>query len=233
MAKKKSHERTTSYIVLGVVAIIAVLSLILLFSSAYTAAGKLSLMTKFSPGEVVQTAECNFPQSINDLVKWRSQRKNVPVVLEGCPWLVQEYCINENSGRCLQQCLAREQSPEGVCQGTGFAITAQVTLNFEECKRLATSFAQSSREALLTVGAIPKTTEAYNPCTGETENARSKTYSLAEPVQAYTRNEFERGDVTGLYANEQKEINALEYTLCADGRAAVTESGSERCSTMQ
>ncbi len=231
MAKKERSE-AISHTILGVVAITAVLSLVLLFSSAFNAAGKLSLIAKFSPGEVVQLSECNFPKDINDLVAWRSRRKNVPVLLEGCPWLAQEYCINQNSGKCLQQCLAREQSPQGICQGTGFSITAQVVLNFEECKRLASSFAQSSKDALTTVGAVPKTTEQLNPCTEETESARSRTYTLTEPVQAYARNEFERGDVTGLYANEQKNINSLEYTLCADGRATVTIEGDKRCSTM-
>ncbi len=77
MAKKERSE-AISHTILGVVAITAVLSLVLLFSSAFNAAGKLSLIAKFSPGEVVQLSECNFPKDINDLVAWRSRRKNVP-----------------------------------------------------------------------------------------------------------------------------------------------------------
>jgi len=231
--KAKHSEHAVTYTVLGVVAVIAILSLLLLFSTSFNAAGKISLVAKFSPGEIVQTSECNIPRTITDLVSQRSKRQNLPVGLDSCPFLVQEYCVNQNSGRCLQECLAVQQSPEGVCRGIGASITARVILNFEECRRLAESFARTSQEALQTVGAVPKTSEVFNACTGTTDQARTLVYSLSSPIQAYARNQFSTGDVTGLYANEQKGVDALEYSLCADGRAHVTVGGNERCSTIE
>ncbi len=235
MQKKKeaAGDATINFTVLGVVSVIAILSLVLLFSASFRAAGKLSMPSKYSPGEVVQIAECNIPKSYEDLKEWMTRHTKVHRIAPYCPFAVQDYCIEENSGRCLQECLAAQRGPEGVCRTATSPLTAQVILNFEECRRLAESFAQTSASALKTVGAVPKTDTAFNPCSSSTENSRTALYSLSEPVQAYTSNTFESGDITGLYANEQKGVDGLEYTICSDGRAQVIVAGDERCSSME
>ncbi len=230
--QQKRHDKTVGYTVMGVVAVVALLSLLFLFGMSFQPVGDVSLATQFLPGQVVQIEDCKIPTTMTDLVVWRSRRKNFPLVSESCPFVAQKFCVTENSGRCLQECLRVQQSEEGVCQGLGFSITGDIVLNFEECKRLAESFAQTSKDVLLRVGAVPQTTNLYNYCSGEEAQARRSVYSLSEPVQAYAHHEFSSGDSLGLYANEQKNVEGLEYVLCADGRARVTMSGEERCSTV-
>ena len=234
MVKKqqKSHDRAVGYTVMGVVAVVALLSLLFLFGTSFRSVGKVSLATQFLPGQVVQTEGCKIPTTMTDLVVWRSRRKNFPLVSESCPFVAQKFCVTENSGHCLQECLRVQQSSEGVCQGLGFPITGEIVLNFEECRRLAESFAQTSKDVLLRVGAVPQTTSLHDPCTDQEAQARRSVYSLSDPVQAYAHHEFSTGDSIGLYANEQKNVEGLEYVLCADGRARVTMSGEERCSTL-
>lgn len=226
-------EKTAVPLVSFIVLVLGAVSLITLLGDP-NQTGLISQAQKEVPKLFVTPPDCQFPSSTADLMNFLGERKNKPFTMDTCKWIAQDFCVVLNSGSCLKQCLKIVQSKDGVCSGSSSVadITAQVVLTPEECKRLAMSYDNSNVKALTTVGAGTQVSPVENPCIGSSESSASRVYSVDEPLQAYARNLFESGDITGYLVNENEGQPALEYVLCKDGRSRVNIEGRTRCDDM-
>lgn len=228
-------EKIAFPLVLSIVTILGAVSLIIIISDSNTS-GNVAVATaqKSRLGILGTAQDCKFPNSVVDLIEFLSERKNVPFSSDSCPWIAQDFCVVLNSGACLRECLKIVQSPDGVCGSSSFSsqITAQVVLSPEECKRLALSYDVTTTKSLSKVGAGVQQTQILNTCSGVTEPAAVKVYSADAPMQAYARNLFETGDITGYLVDQNNDQPALEYVLCSDGRARVNIEGRNRCNAI-
>lgn len=229
------REKNAVPTILFVTTLLGAVALVIMLDGSFTYSGNVALATKekYSQRTFTQSDSCIIPQSTNDIIQFLDERKNKPFTIDTCQWLAQDFCIVLNSGSCLKKCLTAVQNKEGVCgKQTASEITAQVVLTPAECKRLALSYDTTTTNFLTKVGAGTQSAEVANTCTAMTQTAATKIYSTENPIQAYAKNIFENGDITGYVIDETEGQKAMEYTICKDGRTRVTIEGRERCDTI-